>query len=135
MKKHFRRIAPLLLPLVSSFLLASCVVPGYQGEGYHSSNGGGVVYTTLPGNYSGDAYFYNGRYYSGGRYETGKYHSHGRTYGSRYYHKGQYYYGGNYQNHSRSGTRPEHRRDSQSVPSSQRPSSRSGDKSVERSSR
>jgi hypothetical protein len=100
MKNHYRLISPLLAPLFATALLSSCVVPAID-DGHYSSNvSGHVVYTSLPANYVGSAYFYNGRYYSGGNYQTGRYHDRGRTYTSRYYYKGQYYYGGNYQQHA-----------------------------------
>ncbi len=81
-----------LLPLISLaavLSLSSCVDAGYAGGGYNS-------YATLPLSYSGNAYLYNGRYYSGGQYQTGSYLNQGRNYGSRYYHNGQYYYGGSH---------------------------------------
>lgn len=139
MKKHFRRISPLLLPMFTSVLLVSCVTPVYQEDACRSS-GSAMVYTTLPGNYYGDAYYYNGRYYSGGRYETGRYQDRGRSYGNRYYYKGQYYYGGTYKNHARGESRQEERRDGdrsgyRNAPSSQRTNSRQEVRSGEGSSR
>jgi hypothetical protein len=134
MKKHYRRFAPLLLPLIATGLLASCVVPAHEGDGYYSSGGGGhVVYTTLPGNYVGDAYYYNGRYYSGGRYQTGRYHDGGRSYTSRYYYNGQYYYGGNYQRHAAKTARQDQSRDRErqnrrDETRSQRPSERADER-------
>jgi len=61
-----------------------------------SSTTGYTTYRTLPRDYSGDAYYYNNRYYAGGRYEPGTYSHNGRTYDQRYFHNGQYLYGGNY---------------------------------------
>ena len=101
MNYHYRRISLCLAPLFASALLSSCVVPGYPADGHESSNGSvHRVYTTLPTNYVGSAYFHNGRYYAGGSYQTGRYHDHGHSYSSRYYYNGQYYYGGNYQQHA-----------------------------------
>lgn len=54
------------------------------------------VYTTLPSDYDGDAYYYNGRYYAGGRYENGRYDYDGSRYSNRYYYDGRYIYGGKY---------------------------------------
>ncbi|OYW76887.1 MAG: hypothetical protein B7Z37_06745 [Verrucomicrobia bacterium 12-59-8] len=84
----------LLLPAVLlSLSLTACVEPLYtNGTGY----GGYGSYSTLPRNYSGNAYQHNGRYYSGGQYQNGNYNYQGRNYDSRYYHNGQYYYGGNH---------------------------------------
>lgn len=64
-----------------------------------------TTYRTLPTGYSGNAYHYNGRYYSGGRFESGNYSYLGRHYSNRYYHNGQYLYGGNHQ-HYQGSTRP-----------------------------
>ena len=73
-----------------------------------SSRSGGsspyVTYTTLPPNYSGNAYQYGNRYYAGGRYETGAYNHGGQNYRTRYYHNGQYLYGGDYRQHSGPGS-------------------------------
>ena len=89
-----------VLPLLLAASITSCVDTGYYG-GPRSSMGGGVAvgggrgyYTTLPSNYVGNAYYYNGRYYSGGNYQTGVYTYQGRTYNNRYYQNGQYLYGG-----------------------------------------
>ena len=76
------------------------------GSGYGGGYGGGYgnsiynSYTTLPSNYSGNAYNHNGIYYTGGKYQTGNYNHQGQSYNNRYYHNGQYFYGGNHQNYS-----------------------------------
>jgi len=97
-----------ILPLILSVSITSCVdQPGFAGGlGPRQSIGGGTMlgggrgyYTTLPRNYVGDAYYYNGRYYSGGNYQTGNYNYQGRTYNNRYYQNGQYLYGGVHQHH------------------------------------
>jgi hypothetical protein len=93
----------LLLPTVLLTLsLISCVDPSYSG-GYNSNSSGPSyastgfnTYTTLPTNYSGNAYLVGGRYYSGGQYQTGNYSYQGRSYPNRYRYNGQYYYGGNH---------------------------------------
>ncbi len=104
-----------VLPLLLAATITSCVDTGSYG-GQRSSYGGGAsyggssygggrgYYTTLPPNYSGNAYYYNGRYYSGGNYQTGRYTYQGRTYTSRYYQNGQYLYGGTHQHHAGSGS-------------------------------
>jgi len=69
-----------------------------------SGSAGYVTYTTLPQNYSGNAYYYNNRYYAGGRYESGRYSHGGRTYTTRYYHNGQYLYGGDYRQNAGPGS-------------------------------
>ena len=90
----------LLLPLTAVLSLSSCVDAGYAvgsyGNGYNS-------YATLPLDFSGNAYLYNGRYYSGGLYQTGRYNNLGRNYDSRYFHNGQYYYGGNHAHYQGDG--------------------------------
>lgn len=91
-----------ILPVALSLGLSSCVDTGYAGGGgYGRGYGGGFnTYSTLPSNYSGSAYNYNGRYYSGGNYQTGRYSYQGRPYTSRYSHNGQYYYGGSHQHYT-----------------------------------
>jgi hypothetical protein len=87
----------LALPLAASSLLVSCVSDPYYSAGNHpQSDSRYLTYTTLPSDYSGDAYYYNNRYYAGGRYEPGTYSYGGRTYNQRYFHNGQYLYGGDY---------------------------------------
>jgi hypothetical protein len=135
MTKDYRRLAPLVLSASVSFLLASCVDPGYSGASIRSyRTGANTVYTTLPSTFSGNAYFYNGRYYSGGSYQTGRYRDQGRSYNTRYYHNGRYYYGGEYQNHTGNPVRKEARReygrdkdrsDRRDVPGSLKPFDRS----------
>lgn len=93
----------MLLPLIASVGLSSCIVPVADDVHYPSTAGGHMVYTTLPNTFAGSAYYYNGRYYSGGAYQTGRYRDHGRSYSSRYYHNGQYIYGGKYQQHQARG--------------------------------
>ncbi len=98
----------MLVSLLATASLSSCVTPGYPGGvGYSSVTVGQGGYSTLPRNYSGSSYYLNGRYYSGGRYESGTFHDHGRTYTNRYYSDGRYYYGGRHEQHagpsSRSG--------------------------------
>lgn len=115
----------LLIPAIAALNLSSCVDPMMPGGVY--SNGGGYgggfrTYSTLPQNYSGSAYYHQGRYYSGGQYQTGRYYYQGRQYTNRYYHNGQYYYGGQHQNHSHPGIPPSSYRPSNSYPSSYRPS-------------
>lgn len=105
MKPTYLKKALLLPTALLTFSLISCVEPqfsdGYNGNG----NGPGYVssgyntYTTLPQNYSGNAYLVNGRYYSGGQYQTGSYNYQGRPYSNRYYYNGQYYYGGNHRSY------------------------------------
>jgi hypothetical protein len=98
-----------VLPLLLAATITSCVDTGYYG-GPRQSYGGASVsagrgyYTTLPSNYVGSAYFYNGRYYSGGNYQTGNYTYQGRTYNNRYYQNGQYLYGGVHQHHGSPGS-------------------------------
>ena len=100
-----------VLPLLLAATITSCVDTGYYG-GPRQSYGGASVstgrgyYTTLPSNYVGSAYFYNGRYYSGGNYQTGNYTYQGRTYNNRYYQNGQYLYGGVHQHHGSPGSQP-----------------------------
>jgi hypothetical protein len=97
----------LLLPLLATLTLTSCVVPGdYPGYGASTVGVSYGTYAALPPAYVGDAYFYGGRYYYGGRHESGRYHDHGRAYTSRYYHNGRYYYGGRHEHHG--GARPEY---------------------------
>jgi hypothetical protein len=104
-----------VLPLLLAALLSSCVDTGYYGGQSPSYGGASVVasrgyYTTLPSNYVGSAYHYNGRYYSGGNYQTGVYSYQGRTYNNRYYQNGQYLYGGVHQHHgSQEQSRPDYR--------------------------
>ena len=93
----------LLLPTVLLTLsLISCVDPSFSGGYNGNSNGpsyagsGFNTYTTLPTNYSGNAYLVDGRYYSGGQYQTGNYSYQGRSYPNRYNYNGQYYYGGDH---------------------------------------
>ncbi|HBJ87969.1 MAG TPA: hypothetical protein DDZ88_29750 [Verrucomicrobiales bacterium] len=99
-----------VLPLLLAASITSCVDTGYYG-GPRSSYGGASVgasrgyYTTLPSNYVGNAYYYNGRYYSGGNYQTGTYTYQGRTYNNRYYQNGQYLYGGVHQHHGPTSSR------------------------------
>ncbi len=86
------------LLLLPALLLASCVGPGNPFEIIFPTVGVNYgTYNTLPENYNGNAYYYNGRYYSGGRYESGRYYYGGRPYNNRYYHNGRYYYGGRYE--------------------------------------
>lgn len=98
-----------VLPLLLAATITSCVDTGYYG-GTRPSYGGASVgvsrgyYTTLPRNYVGSAYFYNGRYYDGGNYQTGAYSYQGRTYNNRYYQNGQYLYGGVHQHHGPQAT-------------------------------
>jgi len=99
MKTPIHYLALIALPLVAASVLSSCVSDGYAGGG-----GGYVTYATLPPNYSGNAYYYNNRYYAGGRYESGRYSYGGRAYTTRYFHNGQYLYGGNYRQHSSSSS-------------------------------
>ena len=95
----------LALPLAASTLLTSCVTDPYQSQLFDQpSDSGYTTYVTLPENYSGDAYYYNNRYYAGGRYEPGTYTYRGRTYNNRYFHNGQYIYGGEFRQ-SRTTTR------------------------------
>lgn len=87
----------LALSLAASSLLVSCVTDHYQGAGYIApSESRYMTYTSLPSDFSGDAYYYNNRYYAGGRYEPGTYTYGGRSYNDRYFHNGQYIYGGDY---------------------------------------
>jgi len=113
MKPHYLKQALLLPTVLLSFSLISCVDPMYSGGagGYSNNRSGFNTYSTLPPNYSGNAYLYNGRYYSGGQYQTGTYHDHGRQYSDRYYHNGQYYYGGQHRNYPGSNTRSNYDQD------------------------
>lgn len=91
-----------LLPLLSAVLVTSCVVP--RGPRHSPVLAGGFrVYSALPRDYVGGAYFLGGRYYSGGRYETGAFHDHGHAYHDRYFYSGRYYYGGRFENHGSPG--------------------------------
>lgn len=95
-----------LLPLFIAVSMTSCVGPGFPLDGFLSSVGiSNGNYNSVPNNYSGDSYYYQGRYYTGGNYETGRYYYRGRSYDNRYYHNNRYYYGGRYQyqNGSRQG--------------------------------
>lgn len=114
----------LLIPAMAALNLSSCVDPMMPGGIYSNGGyGGGFrTYSTLPRNYSGSAYYHQGRYYSGGQYQTGSYYYQGRPYSNRYYHNGQYYYGGQHQNHSQPSMPPSGYRPSNSYPSSFRPS-------------
>lgn len=91
--KHLRYLS--LVALATSLGLTSCVVSDYPpvGPRYTAPVSSYGVYTVLPRDYRGDAYYHGGRYYSGGRYESGTFHDHGQTYSNRYYHDGRYYYG------------------------------------------
>jgi hypothetical protein len=112
MKNQPYRFLPLLVPLFSSAILTSCVVPvETEGSHYTSTGGGHMVYTTLPTSFVGSAYYYDGRYYSGGRYQTGTYSYRGRPYSNRYHYNGKYYYGGRYQEHGARDTRSNNRRE------------------------
>ncbi len=73
-----------------------CLTPMVPQGGGASTSTRYVTYRELPKDYSGDAYYYNNRYYAGGRYEPGTYSYQGRTYDNRYFHNGQYIYGGDY---------------------------------------
>lgn len=93
-----------MAPLLVSICLVSCVDSAYPGSGNHQSQSGAYgIQTTLPINFVGSAYYYNGRYYTGGNYQQGRYVDHGRSYNGRYYHNGSYYYGGSYR---QNGTTP-----------------------------
>ena len=99
----------LLLPTVLLTLsLISCADPSFSGGYNGNSNGpsyagsGFNTYTTLPTNYSGNAYLYHGRYYSGGQYQNGNYTYQGRPYTNRYNYNGQYYYGGDHRSYGSS---------------------------------
>jgi hypothetical protein len=95
MKLPYLRLFVLALPLAATSFLASCVTDDYQS--YNApSEGRYMTYTSLPSNYSGDAYYHNNRYYAGGRYESGTYTHEGQRYNDRYFHNGQYIYGGDY---------------------------------------
>jgi hypothetical protein len=97
MKLPIHRHLFVALPLAASALLTSCLTIPYEGTSYSQpSRGGYTTYTALPADYSGDAYYYNNRYYAGGRYEPGTYSYGGRTYDHRYFYNGQYIYGGQY---------------------------------------
>ncbi len=94
MKTPLPHVLLLALPLAAASLLTSCVSGPYQTT--LPSEVGYTTYTSLPAGYSGDAYYYNNRYYAGGRYEPGTYTYQGRRYNNRYFHNGQYIYGGEY---------------------------------------
>ena len=97
MKLPTLRFFVLALPVAATSFLASCAIDDYPSTGYIGpSDSRYVTYTTLPSNYSGDAYFYNNRYYAGGRYEPGTYSYNGRNFDNRYFHDGKYLYGGDY---------------------------------------
>ena len=93
----------LLLPtVVLTLSLISCAEPTLSGR-YNANSGGPSLasngfntYTTLPTNYSGNAYLLDGRYYSGGQYQNGNYTYQGRNYNNRYLYNGEYYYGGDH---------------------------------------
>lgn len=112
MTSPFHRIAPLLLPLLASAFLSSCVDPGYPGNYTVTASGYGA-FTALPTNYVGSSYYYNGRYYAGGSYQPGRYHYQGRPYDNRYFYNGQYFYGGSYRQHGSNTQRhdPRHGQD------------------------
>ncbi len=96
MKTSLPRILLLSFLLAASSLLTSCVSDNYPTVRYKPSESTYTTYASLPADYSGDAYYYNNRYYAGGRYEPGTYTYGGRTYTQRYFHNGQYIYGGEY---------------------------------------
>ena len=92
-----KRIAIPVLSLAAITLLAGCYVE--EGPRYHRRHvvvQGPGVYASLPGDYRGDYYSHQGRYYYGGQREVGRYQWNGRYYNDRYSHNGQYYYGGQY---------------------------------------
>jgi hypothetical protein len=132
MKLHYSKKAFFLPAILAAVAITSCVGPGYPG-GYGSASvgygnnpatyGGFRTFNTLPGNYAGNAYFYNGRYYSGGRYETGRYQDQGRSYTNRYYHDGRYYYGGSHAHYPGDGHNHGSSHDQQRGSSSSRQSS------------
>ena len=85
----------LLLPVIAILPLSSCIDPMMMGGSGYSNYGGGYnSYSTLPRNYSGNAYYHQGRYYTGGQHQMGNYTHQGQQYTSRYSHNGQNYYGG-----------------------------------------
>ncbi len=87
----------LAAPLAALAFLPGCVTEDNQGTRYSLASPGGYnTYAALPVDYTGDAYYYNNRYYAGGRYEPGTYSYQGRTYTNRYFYDGQYIYGGDY---------------------------------------
>lgn len=97
-------IVRLALPVLAALGFSSCADTQYVSgpgpginTGYQAYGTGFVTYSRLPVNYTGNAYYYQNRYYSGGRYETGTYRHNGRTYSNRYFHDGRYYYGGTQQ--------------------------------------
>lgn len=99
-------ILRLALPVLAALGMSSCADTQYVSgpgpginAGYQAYGTGFVTYSRLPVNYTGNAYYYQNRYYTGGRYETGSYRNNGRNYASRYYHNGRYYYGGTQQNY------------------------------------
>lgn len=103
--------ASLFFLTLVSVAITSCVVPGHPAGLAVSTVS--VDYSTnssLPSNYVGDAYFYEGRYYSGGRYENGRFHDHGRAYSNRYYYNGRYYYGGRHDHYNGHTQRTVYRR-------------------------
>ena len=92
-----KRIAIPVLSLAAITLLAGCYVE--EGPRHHHRHvvvQGPGVYASLPGDYRGDYYSHQGRYYYGGQREVGRYQWNGRYYNDRYSHNGQYYYGGQY---------------------------------------
>lgn len=97
------RLLWLAFPLATSALLTSCITERFESTSTYPSEVGYTTYTTLPDDYSGDAYYYNNQYYAGGRYEPGTYTYRGRTYNNRYYYDGDYIYGGEYRQRSASG--------------------------------
>lgn len=94
------------LALCSALCLPSCVVPTDYGSGpgFATASVGYSSYDTLPRGFSGDSYYYGGRYYSGGLFELGNFSYGGRSYGDRYFHNGRYFYGGRHENHGPSRT-------------------------------
>jgi hypothetical protein len=68
MKSTISRTLLIALPLAASSLLPSCVSDPYivsSGQDLPSVRSY-TTYSSLPADYSGDAYFYNDRYYAGG---------------------------------------------------------------------
>lgn len=105
MKKPLHRILLLAFPLAASSFFASCASDHYQSAFRNlPSESGYATHVTLPSDYSGDAYYYNDRYYTGGRYEPGTYTYNGQTYNHRYIHDGQNLYGGEYRRQGASGS-------------------------------
>lgn len=97
MKKAIYRILLLALPQVMASALTSCVTEYEQSTRLdRPARTGHKIYSALPPDYSGDAYYHNNLYYAGGRYEPGTYSHNGRTYDHRYLHDGNYLYGGDY---------------------------------------